>query len=72
MAQVAAVAISITLAGKESSTNRAFAECAAGGALRFIYQATSLFELHANAAASGVHSNAVLCGGNADYHTGLI
>src|SRR5882724_4493701 len=32
----------------------------------------ALFELHVNAAASGVHSNAVLCGGNADYHTGLI
>jgi len=31
-----------------------------------------LFELHVNAAASGIDSNAALCGGNADYHTGLI
>ena len=31
-----------------------------------------LFELHVNAAASGVDSNAALCGGNADYHAGLI
>jgi hypothetical protein len=31
-----------------------------------------LFELHVNAAASGVDSNAVLRGRNADYHTGLI
>jgi hypothetical protein len=73
MAQVAAVAISITPAGKEGSINRAFAKCAAGGALRFIYQATSLpLDLHVNAAASGVNINAFLCGGKADYHTGLI
>ena len=32
----------------------------------------ALFELHVNAAASGVDGNAVLCGGNADYYTGLI
>jgi hypothetical protein len=40
----------------------------------FIYLSGTqlLFELHVNAAASGVDSNAVLCGGNADYHTGLI
>ena len=31
-----------------------------------------LFELHVNPAASGVDCNAVLRGGNADYHTGLI
>ena len=32
----------------------------------------ALFELHVNAAASGIDSNAVLRGRNADYHTGLI
>ena len=68
----AAVAISITAAGEESSAIRAIAECAVDGALRFIYQATPLFELHINAAASGVDINAFLCGGNADYHAGLI
>ncbi len=31
-----------------------------------------LFELHVNTAASGVDGNAALCGGNANYHTGLI
>ena len=31
-----------------------------------------LFELHVSAAASRIDSNAVLRGGNADYHTGLI
>ena len=68
-----AVAISTTAAGEESSAIRAIAECAAGDALRFIYQATSLlFELHINAAAGGVDSNTLLRGGNADYHTGLI
>jgi hypothetical protein len=43
------------------------------GAFRFIYLATPfLLELHVNAAASGIDGNAVLRGGNADYHTGLI
>jgi hypothetical protein len=32
----------------------------------------SLFELQVNAATSGVHSNAALCGGNSNYHTSLI
>jgi hypothetical protein len=67
-----AVAISITAAGEKSSAIRAITECAVDGALRFIYQATPLFELHVNAAASGVDSNTLLGGGNADYHTGLI
>jgi len=31
-----------------------------------------LFELHVNTATSGIDSNAVLGGRNADYHTGLI
>ena len=47
-------------------------ECAVGGALIFVYKATPLFELQVNATASGVDSNALLCGGNADYDTGLI
>jgi hypothetical protein len=64
--------VASTAAGEESSAIRAIAECAVGGALRFIYQATPLFELHVNAAASRVHSNTLLGGGNADYHTGLI
>ena len=68
-----AVPISGTAAATESSAIRAIAECAVDGALRFIYQATPLsLDLHVNAAASGVDSNAVLCGGNAYYHTGLI
>ena len=51
----------------------AIAECAGGGALRFIYQATPLsLNLHVNAATSGVDINAFLCGGKADYHTGRI
>ena len=33
---------------------------------------TPLFQLHVNAAARGIDSNAALCGGNADNHTGLI
>ena len=49
------------------------AERAVGGALRFIYQATPLsLYLHINAATSGVDIEALLRGGNADYHTGLI
>lgn len=47
-------------------------ECA-GGALGFnYYTPTLLLELHVDAAASGVDSNALLRSGNADYHTGLI
>jgi hypothetical protein len=68
----AAVANSTTAAGEESSAIRAIAECALGGAPKFIYQATPLFELQVNAAPSRVDSNALLRGGNADYHTGLI
>ena len=64
----ASTAMSITAAGEESSTIRALAGCAVGGALRTPF----LLELHVNAAASGIDSNAVLRGRNADYHTGLI
>src|SRR6476620_11465210 len=43
------------------------------GAVRFIYQAPPLsLDLHINAATSGVDIKALLRGGNADYHTGLI
>ncbi|MGC2352174.1 MAG: hypothetical protein WA496_02130, partial [Candidatus Udaeobacter sp.] len=69
----AAVPISSTAAGEESSAIRAITECAVGGALRFIYQATPLsLDLHVNAATSGVDIKALLRGGNANYHTGLI
>ena len=69
----AAVPISSTAAGEESSAIRAITECTVGGALRFIYQATPLsLDLHVNAATSGVDIKALLCGGKADYHTGLI
>ena len=68
----AAVPISSTAAGEESSAIRAI-ECAVDGALRFIYQATPLsLDLHINATASGVDVNALLRRGNADHHTGLI
>ena len=69
----AAVPISITAAGEESSAIRAITKCTVGGALRFIYQPTPLsLDLHINAAASGVDIKACLCGGKADYHSGLI
>ena len=68
----AASAISTTAADEESTAIRAIAEGAVDGALRFIYQATPLFELHVNTAASGVDSKTFLRGGHADYHTGLI
>jgi len=49
------------------------AERAVGGALRFIYQATPLsLDLHVNATTSDVDIKALLRGGKADYHTGLI
>ena len=69
----AAFVISTTAASEEGSAIRAVAECAVGGALRFIYQATPLsLNLHVNAATSGVDIKACLCGGKADYHTGVI
>ncbi len=43
-----------------------------GYALIYLSGTQLLFELHVNAAARGVDSNPALCGGNADYHTGLI
>src|SRR5260370_1697582 len=59
--------------GEESSAIRAIAECGVGGALRFIYRATSLpLKLHVNPRTGGVNINAPLCGGKQDRHTGLI
>ena len=69
----AASAISTTAADEESSAIRAITECAVGGALRFIYQATPLsLDLHVNAATSCVDIKPCLCGGKAHYHTGVI
>ena len=69
----AAVPISITVADEESSAIRAITECTVGGALRSIYQATPLsLDLHVNATTSDVDIKALLRGGKADYHTGLI
>ena len=69
----AAVPISITAAGEESSAIRATTECTVYGALRFIYQTIPLsLDLHVNSAAGGVDIKAFLRGGKADYHTGLI
>src|SRR6185369_14097761 len=67
-----AVPISSTAAGEESSAIRALLNAPFGGALSVICQANTLFELHVNAATSGVHGNSALCRGNADYHTGLV
>jgi hypothetical protein len=47
-------------------------ERAVAGALRFVYQARLLLQLHVNAAASCINSNTLLRGGNADYHPCLI
>ena len=70
--QDAAVPLSNTAAGEASSVIRA-TKCAVTGALKFKYYANSLsLELHGKATASRVDSNAPLCRGNADYHTGLI
>jgi hypothetical protein len=64
---------SITAAGEESSSIRAIAarRHLTARANLFVRQ-LALFELQINATASGVDSNAALCGRNADYHAGLI
>ena len=66
-------ATSITAVGEEklirSSNSRAPSN---DGARKFSSQAIALLELHVHAAASGVDSNTLLRGRNADYHTGLI
>ena len=69
----AAVPISSTAAGEESSAIRAITECTVGGALRFLYWVARLsLDLHVTAATSGVDIKARLCGGKADYHAGMI
>jgi len=70
--QDAAVPISNRAAGEASSVIRA-TKCAVTGALKFTYYANARsLELHGEATASRVDSNAPLCRGKADYHTGLI
>ena len=69
----AAVPISSTAAGEESSAIRAITECTVGGALRFICEATPLsLDLHVNTATGRVDIKPCLCGGKADYHAGVI
>ena len=70
--QDAAVSLSNTAAGEASSVIRA-TECAITGTLKFTCYANALsLKLHREATASRVDRNAFLCGGNADYHPGLI
>jgi hypothetical protein len=69
----AAVPISITAAGEESSAIRALPSAPLAHLDPIIIDAISLsLELHGEATASRVDSKALLCRGNADYHTGLI
>jgi hypothetical protein len=69
----AAVAISTTAAGEESSAIRAIAECAVGGALSLILSGNPLFlEFHVNPAAGESDVNASTGGGQKDLHTILI
>ena len=70
--QDTAVPLSNTAAGEASSVIRA-TECAVNGALKFTYYANALsLELHVEATASRVDSKALLRGGKADYHAGVI
>ena len=69
----AAVPISSNAAGEESSAIRALPSAPLAHLDPIIIDAISLsLELHGEATASRVDSNAPLCRGNADYHTGLI
>ena len=69
----AAVPISSTAAGEESSAIRALPGALLAHLDPIINIATPLsLELQVDTATSGVNSNAVLCGGNPYYHTGLI
>ena len=68
-----AVPISITAADEESSAIRALMSALLAHLDPIIVYAISLsLELQVNAASSRIDGYAVLCGGNADYHTGLI
>jgi hypothetical protein len=65
--------MSSTVAGEESSAIRALPSAPLAHLDPIIIYAISLsLELQVDATASRVDSNAVLCGGNAYYHTGLI
>jgi hypothetical protein len=69
----AAVPISSTAAGEESSAIRALPSALLAHLDPIINIATPLsLELQVDAAARGIDSNALLRGGNAYYHTGLI
>ena len=71
--QRAVVPISSNAAGEESSAIRALPSAPLAHLDPIIIDAISLsLELHGEATASRVDSNAPLCRGNADYHTGLI
>ena len=68
-----AVPISSTAADEESSAIRALLSAPLAHLDPIIVYAISLsLELQVNAASSRIDGYAVLCGGNADYHTGLI
>jgi hypothetical protein len=68
-----AVPISSTAADEESSAIRALPSALLARLDAIIVSAISLsLELHVDATASRVDGNALLCGGNANYHTGLI
>ena len=68
-----AVPISITAAGEESSAIRALPSAPLAHLGPIIVYAISLsLQLQVDTTTSGVDSNAALCGGNADYHAGLI
>jgi len=70
---VATVPISSTAADEESSGIRALPSAPLAHLGPIIVYAISLsLKLQINATASRVDSNALLRGGNADYHTGLI
>src|SRR5438105_12433337 len=62
----AAFVVSMPAAREESSGIRAIAGTRRRRRTQNCYQATSLFELHVNAATSRVDGNALLRGGNAD------
>src|SRR5262249_61583165 len=68
----AAVPISSTAAGEESSVIRALPSAPLARSDPIIDAISPSLELHREAAASRVDSNAPLCRGKADYHTGLI
>ena len=68
-----AVPISSTAADEESSAIRALPSAPQAHLDPIIIDAISLsLELHVDATAGRINCNALLCGGNSDYHAGLI